>query len=76
MSVITTNHSLAPFSYTHYTIIEPYGFLTLLFCNHKEYIGLTVFLDFVLNAFSPYLYTEGIVNSVSRIVTACQNVAA
>jgi hypothetical protein len=64
MSVITTNYSLSPFSSTPYTVIKPYGFLTLLFFNHKEYMGLTVFLEFAPKTFSLYLYTEGIVNSV------------
>ncbi len=63
MSVITTNHSLSPFSSTPYTVIKPYGSLTLLFYNHKEYMGLTVFLKFVHKTLSLYLYTEGFVNS-------------
>ena len=68
MPVITTNHSLTPISFTRYTIIKPYGSLTLWFGddNHKEYIGLTVFLAFTSETLSPYLYTEGIFNSISQ----------
>jgi hypothetical protein len=48
--VITTSHSLSPISFTRYTFIMSYDFLTLIrLCDEKvikEYIGLTVFLVF------------------------------
>ena len=77
MPVITTNHSLSPFSFTRYTIIKPYGFLTLSFFVTERIIksisGLPFFLLLHPNHLAPACTPEVFSTLSSNITaTACR----